>query len=219
MSPDPARTPPEALQLLDWRERTHELYRAVRAHGEPAVAHALWREGRNHMFAEHPASPLAPEHRSGFAGLPVAEYDERYRFEATLEPAEAAALDVATGTDGTVSFARVGRVVLRLPDAQVSLDVWRLTSYGGGLFVPLRDGSGGQGTYGGGRYLIDTVKGANLGGSPDRGMLVIDLNFAYNPSCAYDAAWACPLAPPGNTTTAVITVGEQYVPPSPHLPH
>lgn len=206
-------SPLEALQLLDWRERTHELYRAVRAHGEPAVAHALWREGRDQMFAEHPASPLRPEHRAGLA-LEVAEYDARYRFEATLEPAPATTLDIATGTDGTVSFVRVGRVTLPLPDTQVSLDVWRLTSYGGGLFVPLRDGSAGHATYGGGRYLIDTVKGANLGGSPDQGMLVIDLNFAYNPSCAYDEAWACPLAPPGNTTTAVIAVGEQNPPPA-----
>ena len=219
MSPDPARSHLEALQLLDWRERTRELYRAVRAHGEPAVAHALWREGRDQLFAEHPASPLRPEHRSGFTGLPVAEYDERYRFEAMLEPADAKDLDVTTGTEGMVSFARVGRVVLPLPDAQVSLDVWQLTSYGGGLFVPLRDGSCDRGTFGGGRYVIDTVKGANLGGSPDQGMLVVDLNFAYNPSCAYDAAWACPLAPPGNTITATVPVGEQYAPPVPHLPH
>lgn len=203
-------SPLEALQLLDWRERTHELYRTVRAHGEPAVAHALWREGRNQMFAQHPASPLRPEHCAGFAGLAVASYDERYRFEATLEPAPTTTLDIATGTDGTVSFARVGRVTLPLPDTQVSLDVWRLTSYGGGLFVPLRDGSAGHATYGGGRYLIDTVKGANLGGSPDQGMLVIDLNFAYNPSCAYDPAWSCPLAQPGNTVAVEIPVGERY---------
>ena len=60
------------------------------------------------------------------------------RFEATLEPAPATTLDAATGTDGTVSFVRVGRVTLPLPDTQVSLDVWRLTSYGGGLFVWIR---------------------------------------------------------------------------------
>ena len=206
-------TSTDALQLLDWRERTHELYRAVRAHGEPTVAHALWREGRDQMLGSHPASPLADEHRVDFAGLPVADYDSRYRFEAVLQEAEPQSLDVATGTDGTVSFERVATVVLPLPDAEVSLDVWRLRSYGGGLFVPLRDGSSGGATYGGGRYLLDTVKGANLGGSPDGGMLVIDLNFAYNPSCAYDPAWACPLAPAGNTTDVVVPVGEQHTGP------
>ncbi len=59
---------------------------------------------------------------------------------------------------------------------------------------------------GGGRYLLDTVKGADLGGSD--GQLVIDLNFAYNPSCAYDPDWACPLAPPGNVLKPELSAGE-----------
>jgi uncharacterized protein len=96
------------------------------------------------------------------------------------------------------------------------LDVWALRSYGGGLFVPVRDGSAGHATYGGGRYLIDTVKGADLGGSVDlatgHGSLVIDFNFAYHPSCAYDSAWVCPLAPPGNILRAEVPVGEQLPP-------
>ncbi len=64
------------------------------------------------------------------------------------------------------------------------------------------------GTYGGGRYLLDTVKGADLGSTFDR--LVLDFNFAYNPSCAYDPAWACPLAPAGNVVDVEIPVGERY---------
>jgi hypothetical protein len=197
-----------ALALLDWRRRTHQLYRTVRTHGDPLVAHALWREGRDQMLADHPASPLLPEHRAGFEGLDVAAYDERYRVEATLDDAPAGAFEVATGTDGTVGFERAGRVRLPLPDGVVDLDVWRLTSYGGGLFVPLKDGSCGRTTYGGGRYVLDTVKGADLGSQ--EGRLVIDLNFAYNPSCAYDPAWACPLAPSGSTTPVVVPVGEQH---------
>ncbi len=83
-------------------------------------------------------------------------------------------------------------------------------SYGGGLFIPVRDALAGAagGTYGGGRYLIDTAKGADLGGDPARGTLVVDVNFAYNPSCAYDPAWACPLAPPGNVVDVAVPVGE-----------
>jgi uncharacterized protein (DUF1684 family) len=86
------------------------------------------------------------------------------------------------------------------------LDLWWLGSYGGGLFLPVRDAD--SRTYGGGRYLLDTVKGADLGGNPDA--LVVDLNFAYQPSCAYDEAWACPLAGPGNTLRAAVPVGEMY---------
>jgi uncharacterized protein (DUF1684 family) len=87
-----------------------------------------------------------------------------------------------------------------------------LTSYGGGIFIPVKDGLHGQaaGTYGGGRYLLDTIKGADLGGDAAAGTLVIDFNFAYNPSCAYDPAWACPLAPAGNTVARDIPVGELY---------
>jgi hypothetical protein len=85
------------------------------------------------------------------------------------------------------------------------LDVWWLDQYGGGLFLPLRDGMAGETTYGGGRYL--------LAPSPDLGTrgrrLIIDLNFLYHPSCRYDSSWLCPLAPPGNTITAAIEAGER----------
>jgi hypothetical protein len=87
------------------------------------------------------------------------------------------------------------------------LDVWWLDQYGGGLFLPLRDGTAGETTYGGGRYLLDTVKGADLGTRARR--LIIDLNFLYHPSCRYDSSWSCPLAPPGNTITATIEAGER----------
>ena len=91
-----------------------------------------------------------------------------------------------------------------------TLDVWRLTSYGGGIFVPVKDALAGKasGTYGGGRYLLDTAKGADLGAGKAPGWLVLDFNFAYNPSCAYDPAWQCPLAPAGNLLRVDVPVGE-----------
>jgi uncharacterized protein len=195
-----------ALAVLDWRRSTFAMYAAVRAAGSPPEAHAAWRMERDRMFAEHPASPLLPEDRGGFRGLDVPEYDPAWRFEAVVEPIEPARLEVPTGTDGIVPFERVG--VVRLPGLG-SLDVWRLASYGGGIFIPVRDASAGLpgGTYGGGRYLLDTVKGADLGGSDGR--LVLDLNFAYNPSCAYDPEWACPLAPSGNRLEVAVPVGER----------
>ena len=192
------------LTLLDWRRRVHALYAQVRATPDPAAAHARWRSGRDELFAGHPDSPLLPEARAGFAGLPVAAYDPAWRFEVEVDDdVEPAHLEVPTGTDGTVVFDRIGRA--DLPGVG-SLDVWWLGSYGGGVFVPLKDASAGRRTYGGGRYLLDTVKGADLGG--DGARLVLDLNFAYNPSCAYDPAWACPLAPPGNVLDVDVPVGE-----------
>ena len=195
------------LTLLDWRRRVHGLYAEVRATPDPALAHERWRTGRDELFATHPDSPLLPEARAGFRGLPVAAYDPAWRFEVEVAPSrEPAHLEVPTGTDGTVVFDRIGRA--ELPGGG-GLDVWWLGSYGGGVFVPLKDASAGRRTYGGGRYLLDTVKGADLGGDAASGRLVLDLNFAYNPSCAYDPAWACPLAPPGNVLDVEVPVGEQ----------
>ena len=196
----------DAFDIVDWRRRVFSLYAEVRTAEDVAGAHDLWRRTRDELFANHPASPLTPEHRSAFTGLPVPAYDPAWRFEVKVQEAPAARVDLATGTDGVVPFERLG--VADVPGVG-SLDVWRLASYGGGLFVPVKDGSAGKdgGTYGAGRYVVDTVKGADLGFRD--GALVLDFNFAYNPSCAYDPAWACPLAQPGNTVSADIPVGER----------
>ncbi|MBZ5738279.1 DUF1684 domain-containing protein [Nocardioides mangrovi] len=194
-----------AIDVADWRRRVSGLYAEVRAASSPEAGHDLWRGGRDELFAHHPASPLLPEDRSSFDGLAVAPYDPAFRFEVPIAPAEPLTWEVQTGTDGMVPFERLGTVTL---PGVGDLDLWRLTTYGGGLFLPLRDGSSGRpgGGYGGGRYLLDTIKGADLGGTGDR--LVVDLNFAYAPSCAYDPAWACPLPPAGNTVEVAVPVGE-----------
>jgi uncharacterized protein (DUF1684 family) len=198
-----------SLTLLDWRRRVHELYAQVRADGDPESAHERWRRGRDELFATHPDSPLLPADRESFDGLPVAPYDPSLRFEVTLdEDVEPRRFEVPTATDGVVPFERFG--VMHLP-ALGDLDAWWLASYGGGLFVPLKDATAGHETYGAGRYLLDTVKGADLGSTPS-GALVVDLNFAYNPSCAYDPAWVCPLAPPGNTLAVPVRAGELMAP-------
>jgi uncharacterized protein len=196
-----------SLSLLDWRRRVAALYVDVRACPDAAEAHGRWRAGRDDLFASHPDSPLDEDARGRFHGLPVSAYDPAYRFEVTLDPDVAPQrLEVATGTDGVVPFDRVGRVTL---GDLGRLDVWWLGSYGGGVFLPVKDALAGRGTYGGGRYVLDTVKGADLGGDVRAGRLVVDLNFAYNPSCAYDPAWACPLAQPGNVLDVPLPVGEQ----------
>lgn len=197
------------LDVADWRRRVFVLYEAVRANPDASAAHAEWCAGRNELFVTHPASALMDADRSGFDGLPVALYDPAWRFELEVQPAESGRFEYETGTDGTVPFERIGLV--EVPDIG-SLDIWRLTTYGGGLFVPVKDALTGKhgGTYGGGRYLLDTIKGADLGSDPATNTLVLDFNFAYNPSCAYDPAWACPLAPATNTVPVEIPVGELY---------
>jgi uncharacterized protein len=191
-----------SITLLDWRRRVAAIYAQVRAEADPHAAHAFWTVERQRLFSEHPDSA----DRS--AQLQHAPYDDRWRFVVDVDTdVEPMRLEIPTATDGVVPFERVGKVQLRDVGA---LDVWWLASYGGGVWLPVRDRS--PQTYGGGRYLLDTVKGADLGGDIDpatgAGTLVVDLNFAYNPSCAYDERWACPLAPAGNVIDGSIEAGE-----------
>ena len=196
---DVSTSPRGALDVASWRREVHALYAAVRAEPVPASAHAHWVAGRTDLFDTHPASP-----RRGPQRLRHADYDPDFRFEVPIAEAVSEAWSVRTGTDGVVPFERIGR--FELPGLG-SLEVWWLTSYGGGIFVPVRDGTAGAETYGAGRYLFDTVKGADLGRTATD-TWVVDLNFAYNPSCVYDPRWACPLAPPGNRVDARVPVGE-----------
>lgn len=195
-----------SLTLLDWRRRVAALYAAVRAEADadPEGALARFRAARGRLFAEHPDSPLTADKRTAFASIPYWPYDSALRFEVEVGPAPAEQLTAISSTGDPYPLDRIGRVSLPMG----TLDVYWVAVYGGGVFLPFRDGTSGGESYGGGRYLLDTVKGADLGGSAGR--LVVDFNYAYNPSCAYDPRWSCPLAPPANRLTVPILAGERY---------
>ncbi|MFC9688834.1 DUF1684 domain-containing protein [Kribbella sp. NPDC056951] len=193
-----------SLETADWRRHVFALYEEVRAQSDPAQAHKIWRTGRDELLKKHPASPL--EDRSTYEGPEIGAYRADLRFDVTIDQdVEPVRWEVPSATDGVIPFSRVG--VAHLPGVG-DLDVWWLESYGGGLFVPVKDALAGKQTYGGGRYLIDTVKGADLGGDLTAGTLTLDLNFTYNPSCAYSPRWTCPLAPKTNTVPVDLPVGE-----------
>jgi len=201
---------PGFMELLDWRRRIAGLYAAVRAlrAQDTAAAHTHWRDERDRLFAAHPQSPLDEEHRGDFEGLVVADYNPALVFTAHVDPAPREdAFEIPLSGEGTMRFARVG--VVHLPVG--SLDVFWLQDYGGGVFLPFRDATAGDTTYGGGRYLLDTAKGADLGSQLD-GSLVLDFNYAYNPSCHYSPVWSCPLPPPGNALDVRIEAGELAFP-------
>jgi uncharacterized protein len=181
-----------SLTLLDWRRRVFALYAEVRDATDPERAWERWVEVRAALYRSHPQSPRVGGEPRYFP------YDGRFRYEARVEEASPEPIEI----DG-FPFTRFAR--LRFGDG-LSLDAYRLETYGGGVFVPLRDGTSGVETYGGGRYVLDTVKGADLGGGADT--LVLDFNFAYNPSCAWDPRWACPLTPPANRLGVRIEAGE-----------
>jgi uncharacterized protein len=200
----------DSLSLLGWRRAVEELYADVRHAATPAEGHTRWRAGRDVLFRKHPSSPLPIGDPLRETGLPYWPYDPELRYEVSINAAHREERrSVDTATDGRIKMRLVGTITL--VDLGISLDVWWLEQYAGGVFLPLRDGTAGTDTYGGGRYLLDTAKGADLGGgrvgAADR--LVVDLNFLYHPSCRYDAAWECPLAPEGNTTRLPLRAGER----------
>ncbi len=195
------------LELADWRRQVCELYARVRGAASAQEGHSLWRAGRDALFRDHPQSPLPPDDPLRRKGIAVWPYDHSLRFDLPLEPVdESVELSLPTGSDGTTTMRLVGRVSIPAP-VSATVDVWWLQQYAGGLFLPVRDGTAGDTSYGGGRYLLDTAKGADLGGSASR--LVIDLNFLYHPSCRYSPEWQCPLAPRGNTFGAPVCAGER----------
>lgn len=195
------------LELTDWRRRVGELFAAVRAETDPRDGHALWRHGRDELFRSHPQSPLPPADPLRDTGLPYWPYDPGLRWELELLACRTATdLVVPTAGDGTITLTPVGRVELPAP-CHATVGVWWLRQYAGGLFLPLRDGSAGDTSYGGGRYALDTAKGADLGGTAHT--LIVDLNFLYHPSCRYNSAWVCPLAPEANRISEPVLAGER----------
>jgi uncharacterized protein (DUF1684 family) len=205
----------DRLTLADWRRRVAALYVEVRAMAmvDPAVALAHWRSTREQLYREHPQSPVPVAERAAFRARHF-DHDPALRFTVTVEPAPppapgALALDLPNSGSDSLSFRRVGTVRLPFPDGVQPLSVFWLAGYAGGLFIPFRDATNGTETYGAGRYLVDAAKSADLGGDPAAGTLTLDFNFAYQPSCAFDPRWACPLAPPENRLAIEVRAGER----------
>ena len=207
--------PADPLALAHWRRSVAELYAAVRSVGgsDPQAVAQRFRAGREELFRSHPESPIAAERRRDWPGLAWFAYDPAWRVMATFERlAPCARLEIELAADGLLRCARVGRVRFALRGEPATLAVYWLEGYGGGLWLPFSDASCGRETYGGGRYLYDTIKGADLDGGDPGGTdcgLVLDFNFAYNPSCAYDDRWSCPLSPPENRLPFAVTAGER----------
>ena len=203
-----APTPHDVADLLDWKREIFELYETARAESPYPEAWEQWVLGRDRLFRYHPSSPLPPAERKAFEKLPYFDHDPAARVLAFVEPTEATTMDIAASAGETVRFTRFATATFELKGMMQHLALYWLEGYGGGLFVPFRDATSGRSTYGAGRYLLDTVKGADLGW--EEGRLVLDFNFAYNPSCSYDESWVCPLAPPENRLVIAIEAGERY---------
>ena len=195
--------------LWDWRRKTHALYAAARQAGAGEAGWLAWRAARDAMVHGHDQSPLDDARRAGFRELPFFPYDPALRFAVQLRPTAAPAFTAPAGSDGDVRLQPFAVTHGLAAPLGSELTLFWIEVYGGGAFLPFADATSGRQTYGGGRYLLDTIKGADLGADGD-GRTVLDFNYAYNPSCSYSDRYICPLSPPGNRLAAAVRAGERH---------
>jgi uncharacterized protein (DUF1684 family) len=197
------------MALAAWRRSVALEYAAVRGgDADPAGTALRFRAARDRLFREHAESPIAPERRADWPGADWYPYDIAWRIVGSIDlTATRASFEIVLETDGVLRCTRVGHVRFVRDDVSARLAIYWLEGYGGGLWLPFSDATSGSATYGGGRYLYDTIKGADLGAGEDR--CVLDFNYAYNPSCVYDARWSCPLSPAENRLPFAVAAGER----------
>jgi uncharacterized protein (DUF1684 family) len=215
------------LDLADWRRTIAALYTDVRrlAATDPAAALAHWRATREALYRDHPQSPVLAADRASFRAHHF-DHDPALRFEVAVEPAAGEgppsppglgglgglgglSIQLPVSVGGSMAFERFGSVTVPFATGARRLELYWMTGYAGGLFLPFRDATNGAETYGAGRYLLDAAKSADLGAGREPGSLVLDFNFAFQPSCAFDPRYACPLAPPANRLDLPIRAGER----------
>jgi uncharacterized protein len=205
------------FDLYDYRCRVAAMYRERnRAYLAGEDAETIWqhfRETRNALFARHPQSALDEEERQHFQGLRYFPYNPAMVFTVDVDTdVEPLRQSIAMNAEESMNMTTVGRVQFTVEGQTVSLSLYWLDIYGGGLFLPFRDATCPSESYGGGRYLFDTIKGSDflpVPGASDLTHMVLDFNYAYNPSCAYNIRWFCPLAPIENRLRVPIRAGEQ----------
>ena len=195
------------LNLADWRREVAVLYGRIRGAATPEEGWHLFREKRDALYANHGQSPLRAQQRKSFTALNYFSYDPQMRMMGQIANEEKREVYIVElPAEGTLRFTRIAWVSFFVGGLEQRLALYWVEGYGGGLFLPFRDGSNGRGSYGGGRYLYDGIKGADLGSGSKQ--ILLDFNFAYNPSCAYNDNWVCPLAPLENWLDLEIKAGE-----------
>jgi uncharacterized protein len=204
------------LDLYDYRCRVAEMYRMRRQatlDGEDAATVLQrFRQSKDELFAKHAQSALDQEQKQKFQGLRYFPYNPAMCVMADIEKdVEPLQVFVATNAQETMIMTTVARLHFTLEGAEVVLSLYWLNIYGGGLFLPFRDTTSPSQSYGGGRYLFDTIKGSDflpIPGSSGDERILLDFNYAYNPSCAYNDRWVCPLAPIENRLKVPVRAGE-----------
>ena len=165
-----------------------------------------FRISKDEFFANDEDSPLTPQQRKQFRNLEYYPENDGLRFEVALQEfpdQEKKPTEIITSTGDSNTQIRWGKFSFMVDGQEVSLTVFRSVD-GEEFFLPFADSTSGSETYGAGRYL-------ELVPLHD-GRYLIDFNYAYNPYCAYNPRWSCPIPPPGNRLKVAIPAGEKLFP-------
>jgi len=158
-----------------------------------------FRAEKDEFFGSHPQSPLTPEQKLGFTGLKYFPENESLRLEVKVEPLnDPQPMQMQTTTGGVQMYYRHGRFKFTVDGQEAELTIYRSEH---GYFLPFVDSLKGVETYPAGRYL----EPEELPG--DR--FLVDFNIAYNPYCAYNDIWSCPITPAENRLKVPIRAGEK----------
>lgn len=158
-----------------------------------------FRKEKDDFFARHPQSPLTPEQKRDFRGLNFFDENNALRLEVKVERfSEQTPMLMQTSTGGAQEYIRYGRFKFQAEGQDAELTIYQ-ANYG--FFLPFVDSLAGTETYPAGRYLEpEPLPG-------DR--FLVDFNIAYNPYCAYNEMWSCPITPAENRLKMPIRAGEK----------
>jgi uncharacterized protein (DUF1684 family) len=165
------------------------------------------RKAKDEFFGSgHPQSPIPPMALQNFEGLAYYPLDPAYRFELDLhEHKEKTSLRVEDTKGGERELIRWGEFRFKIGDKDCKIQVYKSDPQEEGLFVPFRDATSGNETYGAGRYLdLEPERHLSTGGK-----WIVDFNVAYNPWCAYSEMYVCPFVPPENWLKVSVLAGEK----------
>lgn len=169
---------------------------------------AEFRAEKDVYFGKDQDSPLTDGQRGRFKGLSY--FDEAPDLAFKLTPTlieDSAQVEIPITTGGTTTTHRWATVSFSVDDQQATLTVFR-EEEDGPLFLPFRDGTAGDETYAVGRYVeLHPLHDGNLW---------LDFNYSYNPYCAYNDQWSCPIPPPENRISVPIRAGERAYPDAQH---
>jgi len=158
-----------------------------------------FRAEKDEFFGRHPQSPLTPEQKRGFVGLQYFPESDALRLEVQAEPLfDQQPMQMQTSTGGVQMYVRYARFKFQVDGQEAELTIYQNEN---GYFLPFVDSLAGKETYPAGRYLEPESLPGNR--------FLVDFNLAYNPNCAYNEMWSCPITPAENRLKVPIRAGEK----------